>query len=374
MAVNGAHLRFKQGFGCSGRRAARMMHRLAAMAATCAAAWLPATAALAQADPMFPDTAVAPGPCASLGDARQRLACYDAAAAAPPAAAGAPAARTLPNLQGADWMTTDWELDGAHKRGTFRFFTYRPNFILPVHYSSDVNRNPTSPTPGRSAELPEYRNVETKLQISLRTKLAQSVLLPDADIWLGYTQVSLWQLWSSNLSAPFRSTDYEPEIIYLVPTPAALSQLPWGWRWRFAQVALAHQSNGQAEPLSRSWNRVYVGAGLERGEWAAIVRVARRLREDPQDDDNPDLTSFRGRADLSLVWDGELARLALNWRNTLRRLDRGSLELNWVHPVGGSRDDGLHWYLQVFSGYGETLLDYNFKQTSVGMGVTLFNF
>jgi phospholipase A1/A2 len=30
--------------------------------------------------------------------------------------------------------------------------------------------------------------------------------------------------------------------------------------------------------------------------------------------------------------------------------------------------------VQVFHGYGETLLDYNVRQTSLGVGLTLFEF
>ncbi|MCV4593474.1 phospholipase A, partial [Escherichia coli] len=92
----------------------------------------------------------------------------------------------------------------------------------------------------------------------LRTKIAQSVLLPHADLWLGYTQQSLWQVWNPSESAPFRNTDYEPEVIYVVPVPEGLARLPGGWRWSMAQAGVAHQSNGQSEPLSRSWNRVYL--------------------------------------------------------------------------------------------------------------------
>ena len=44
----------------------------------------------------------------------------------------------------------------------------------------------------------------------------------------------------------------------------------------------------------------------------------------------------------------------------------------WTHPVFPSRPDGLRWYVQVFHGYGETLLDYNHSQTSIGLGFTLF--
>lgn len=356
MVVNGLQVRMAWRFGCRGGAWPLVLALVLDLGAL-GTAW----------------AAPRPADCAKVEDPVQRLACYDnAAAASPPAPPPAMQGGQAPDP--ADWMSTDWELDAAHKRGTFHFFTYRPNFILPLHYSSAINRTPQSPSPGRDATLPEYRNVETKLQISLRTKLAEDILLPQADLWFGYTQVSLWQLWSGSLSAPFRSTDYEPELIYVVPAPAARAHLPGGWRWRFTQVAFAHQSNGQAMPLSRSWNRVYAAAGLDRGALSAVVRVARRMPEDSVDDDNPDLSAYRGRGDLALTWDGDQARTGLTWRSNLRDLKRGSLELNWLYPVSGSRNGGLNAYVQVFSGYGETLLDYNFRQTSIGLGVTLFNF
>jgi phospholipase A1/A2 len=334
--------------------------------------------------------------CAALADDATRLACYDrlagrAAATAPPVPAGrtpdqmapvtpaategaSPGGTGLQPQAAPSFLSRYWELDDADKRGTFNFTGYRPNFLLPLHYTSRLNTQPTSPTPGRSGQLGDYQRVETKLQISLRTKIAQSVLLPGADLWFGYTQQSLWQLYNRDQSAPFRNTDYEPEVMYVVPTPAALTNLPWGWRWRFGMLALAHQSNGQAEPLSRSWNRVYLATGFERGDVSLVLRANRRLREDAASDDNPDLTTFRGRGDVQLNWTPGRATASLLWRTNYRDFKRGALQFDWTYPVEPGSSRALRYYVQVFSGYGETLLDYNFQQTSVGLGLTLFEF
>ena len=69
-------------------------------------------------------------------------------------------------------------------------------------------------------------------QISLRTKVVEGLLLPQADLWFAYTQRSLWQLWDTQQSSPFRSTDYQPEAIYVIPTPPPLAPLWAGWNWR----------------------------------------------------------------------------------------------------------------------------------------------
>jgi len=329
--------------------------------------------------------------CAAIGAPADRLACYDklagrAASPGPDVAAGEPhpstsalapknATVSARNDRDGDasLVSKYWELDAQDKRGIFNFVGYRPNYVLPFHVTSRINRNPQSPTQA-PVSLPDYKTVEAKFQLSLRTKLAQDVLLPGADIWVAFTQQALWQVWNGKDSKPFRNSDYEPEAIYVVPTPKSWDELPFGWRWRYTQFGLAHQSNGQSDPLSRSWNRVYLGAGFERGDWSLTTKVVHRLHEDIATDNNPDLISFRGRADFQLNWAHGLHTASLLYRSTLRNANYGALQLDWSYPIFRDQPNGLRWYLQAFRGYGETLTDYNFRQTSFGAGVTFLQF
>jgi phospholipase A1 len=327
--------------------------------------------------------------CAAQQDDAARLACYDRlfrdparnapitppATGAPPVEGAGVAPRTLGASTGpaGSPLTTYWELRRADKRGTFVVRTHLPNYLLPLHVTSRINRTPSSPSRPAVPSTREHRRIEAKLQVSLRAKVVEGLLLPDADLWFAYTQRSLWQVWNRRDSSPFRSTDYQPEAIYLVPVPERLGALPGGWHLRFAETGLAHQSNGQSEPLSRSWNRFYVGAALERGEFGLHVRVDRRF-EESSEDDNPDLTDYIGNMEVRASWLPGLATATLSWRLNPDSLRRGSLQLDWTYPVQRDQPAGLRWYGQLFTGYGETLLDYNVRQTSVGLGLTLFQF
>ena len=357
-----------------------MLARLAIATALAAAASLPLHAAAQDASR-----------CAAEPDPAQRLACYDRlfrpdpdatpARPVPPAAAagaapGPAAAASAPSVAepSGSIMSKLWELEPADKRRKFVVRTYLPNALLPLHHTTRLNRAPQSPTRAALAPNTRYRSLESKLQVSLRAKAASDVLLPDADLWLAYTQRSLWQLWNSQESAPFRSTDYQPEAIYVVPIPPESRELPFGWQWRMVQAGIAHQSNGQALPQSRSWNRVYLGAGFERGDFGLLWRVHKRLPESSEDDDNPDLTDYIGRGEILATWLPGAATASLAWRTNLRSLGRGSVQLDLTYPVYGAEPAGLRWYLQLFSGYGETLLDYNHRQTTIGLGMSLFQF
>jgi phospholipase A1 len=298
-----------------------------------------------------------------------------ASASQPPGANPARSEREWPEgLLVSTLFNKTWELTPATKRGTFVVRTYLPNFVLPLHYTTSINETPGSPThPAGEAQI-HYKPIDAKFQISLRAKVAEGLFLPNADLWFAYTQRSLWQVWNPQESSPFRSTDYQPEAIYVVPVPEKLGKLPGGWQWRMAQLGLAHQSNGQSDPLSRSWNRVYGAVAFDHGEFGLTLRLNQRLHEQAATDDNPDLVHYIGNTEITASWLPGLATSTLTWRTNPGSWQRGSLQLDWTYPVDRTRPSGLRWYAQLFTGYGETLIDYNHRQTTAGLGLTLFQF
>jgi phospholipase A1 len=73
-------------------------------------------------------------------------------------------------------------------------------------------------------------------------------------------------------------------------------------------------------------------------------------------------------------WTPGRATASLLWRPTFSDLSRGAWQFDWTYPVFADPTRALRWYVQAFSGYGETLIDYNFRQTSLGVGLTLLEF
>ncbi|HEX2011007.1 MAG TPA: phospholipase A [Roseateles sp.] len=337
--------------------------------------------------------------CASIGAPADRLACYDkamgrapeptvpaaiAAASELPASTsllapkGSPLTAAAPPREGPPSLLSKfWELEAEDKRGLFNFVGYKANYVMPMHVTSRINRAPQSPSQAVVPQ-PNYRREEAKFQVSLRTKLLQDFLLPGGDLWAAYTQQAMWQIWNGKDSKPFRNSDYEPELSYVLPTARGLRRLPFlpdGWQWRYTQLGIAHQSNGQSDPLSRSWNRVNLSAGFERGDWSLITRMTQRINEPAASDNNPDLVDYRGRGEFQLNWAHGPHTLQLLYRSTLRDVAKyGALQLEWSYPVYADQPNGLRWYVQAFRGYGETLTDYNFRQTSIGAGLSFLQF
>lgn len=312
--------------------------------------------------------------CVKLPADADRLACYDRAHGRTPPPLQAPSATTAvpahnvptPTLAAPrSTLSTRWDLDGP-EGAMFAPRAYRPVYILPATWTDHVNRRPTSPAPRNSVTSDlELVVPETKYQISLKAKLGHHLLGTPVSLWGGYTQSSRWQVYNGAASRPFRETNYEPELMLVWPMQGQVL----GWQMRVASVSLTHQSNGRSLPLSRSWNRVVGTLALERDGWVAELRPWLRIRETPADDDNPDIEDHIGRGELLLGHYWRQQALTLQLRHSLRggNRSRGSAQLDWVFPLTGA----LHGHLQVFSGYGESLIDYNQAQTKVGVGVTI---
>lgn len=321
--------------------------------------------------------APAPNECTAIASDSERLACYDRlhgrtarpasetkkeAAAPAPSAAAATAA--VPAPAGSESMFDKaWGFDPSGAR--YNISLYAPNYFLAARYTTNLNTAPFDPLIGNIIKPgTELDDTEAAFQLSFKFRMWTT---DDRrwGAWAAYTQQSQWQLYndSGNASRPFRDTNYMPELI-LSHRPG----LRWGdLQWNLANLAFNHQSNGRSDVLSRSWNRVIASFGVEQGNLAVLGRLWYRIPESDGEDDNPTISDYYGWGDLSVIykWRGQsIAAMVRGNPGT----GKGAGQLTWTSaPLLGP----VRGYVKLFGGYGESLIDYNWRQTTIGVGVTL---
>ncbi|MHB0927056.1 MAG: phospholipase A [Gallionellaceae bacterium] len=308
----------------------------------------------------------------------ERLRCYDNAQAAatvsdmpqpeddeetPPAAAQAPAAER-------SYLTRAWNLDDKTSRDESklgRLMPHRQSYLL-VRKTGNVNNQPASPAIGHNTPTPyDFDALETKFQLSFKADIGSQkninlLGLKTLRLWGAYTQQSNWQMFNTRNSSLFRETNYEPELIATFGTgsPSGL---------KLVNLGLAHQSNGQHLPESRSWNRLYLQGGWEWGNTSLMARGWWRIPENSLKDENPDITEYVGRTDLVARWEpaDKSQAVAVLLRNNLNLAkNRGFMQVDWSMPVALGNSARLH--AQLTSGFGESLIDYNHRQNTFGLG------
>jgi len=104
-----------------------------------------------------------------------------------------------------------------------------------------------------------------------------------------------------------------PEVLLVVRNNYSIGD----WRGRMLGIGINHQSNGRADPLSRSWNRIMVNIGLDRDDWALVARPWWRI-SDGNEDENPGIEDYIGRGDITLVHRRGGNEFALMARHSLR--------------------------------------------------------
>ncbi len=270
-----------------------------------------------------------------------------------PTEASAPAKKS-------SYFTEIWELDKETRGKKHAITPYRSNFGLVFSHNSWPNPAPLQEVnPDKT-----LTKAEVTFQLSFKTKLWEDVLGQEMDLWFGYTQRSFWQLYNFDDSSPFRETNYEPELLFNVRTRFSFL----GFRVRFITLGLNHQSNGQSEPLSRSWNRLVANFGLEKGNLSLLLKTWYRIPEGVEDDDNPQMNKYLGYGEFWAYYFLKKHRFAAMVRNNLDfGENRGALQIEWSFPLFAQVAGYVQWYL----GYGENLLDYNHKVNRIGFGFIL---
>ena len=254
-------------------------------------------------------------------------------------------------------------LERVTQSNPFVLTPYRPNYVLPLAYQDSPNQ---ASTQGNGLA----QRMEVKFQLSFRIPLLQDVLGTQADLSIAYTGKSFWQAYDASRSRPFRETNHEPEIFLSVPV-----DWPWlGTRLDRVLLGINHQSNGQDLPTSRSWNRLYATFVWEVQDmlvslqpWWRIPEERKKGPDDPRGDDNPDIERYAGQFELVVAWRNDNDTYSAVWRNNARAENRGSLELGWSFPMTGR----ARGYVQYFTGYAESLIDYQDHHNRISIGILM---
>lgn len=277
-------------------------------------------------------------------------------ALAPAAALSATPEREEPELSAVDERIAK---EGEAFRNRFALMPHQPSYILPLTYSNKVNQQSFEDIDG------EVERLEMKFQLSIKLPLKRNLFGDNGHLSFGYTQVSFWQAYNSQVSSPFRETNHEPELMLSFFNDYRL----FGVRNRIITLGLVHQSNGQPGTRSRSWNRVYANFLFERNRWAFGLRPWYRIPESIEDDDNPDIDRYLGNGELIAAYRLGEHVLDLMVRNNLDAPNKGAIRLGWSFPI----NERVNGFVQYFNGYGESLIDYNTSINRIGFGILLTN-
>jgi phospholipase A1 len=228
----------------------------------------------------------------------------------------------------APWLAQEWAPNNDPLN------VYKQNYVLVYSQTNPTNDTPTSPNPQNQAtNTSPLDNRSLKFQFSIKHDLADFDRY--GSLWFGYTQLSFWQFYDAARSRPFRENNYEPEFIYSIRPNDLIA--PTGIFPSVINFGLVHQSNGQSNPMSRSWNRMYVQTGTEHNygsdhRLVVLLRLWHRIDEDALTDDNPDIAHYMGHGDIELRATRKIAA-------GRQPSSPGSAQCNLTFPHRGQRGD-----------------------------------
>jgi len=266
--------------------------------------------------------------------------------------------------------TTRMEAEAATAGNRFVLIPHKRNYFL-MSYADDPNDDAFKDL--LDNDDAQLDNTETEFQVSIKVALARDTFYNGDALQVGFTLKSFWQTFNEDESSPFRETNYQPEIWYRTPIPwnsFGSETMLWG-------IGVEHQSNGRSRELSRSWNRIYTTVTWLVEDYAFRFKPWYRIPEDDKDDptdtggdDNPDIQKYMGYFEFTGIHNSDGNEFGFMIRNNVgsgASHSRGAVQLDYTFPLWGR----VRGYAQFFNGYGNSLIDYNYNLTRVGVGILL---
>lgn len=184
----------------------------------------------------------------------------------------------------------------------------------------------------------------------------------------GYTQTSYWNLKDDSL--PFEDTSYKPELFHISKN---IGYRPSWLQGFFVQTGFKHESNGQAEPLSRSTNYFYIQPIFifyrEKSKLGLAVTPKLWIYID-NSDQNPDLADYRGYAEIDIaLGKGDSLVMVSKWRWAK---EGGSVQVDLSYPASHYLTDNINFYLhlQYVNTLAESLLNYQERTEAFRLGIS----
>lgn len=244
---------------------------------------------------------------------------------------------------------------------------HRGTYLLPIVYSPKTHedlytgiKNSKNGNHGRF-----YRNEETEFQFSFMIPIQRKMFESNFDFNVAYTHHAWWQLYNAEYSRPFRETNYMPELFvrYVDPSTSRFG----GFDLMAADFGFIHESNGQIQIISRSWNRLYGRAYLQSHGFQFFTTFWYRIPEKTSVDENSDIHKFMGFGEFEVAKSFGGHTLNLKTPIGARHV---SFDLKYSYPW----KENLRWYASIQTGYGHSLIEYNRSTQRFGLGFVLDSF
>lgn len=233
---------------------------------------------------------------------------------------------------------------------------YKPTYVLPFYYTgSPYNSVYTNFTPHNE----QLKHTEFKYQLSLKVPLWKDILSYSSSLYFAYSQLTYWQLY--NKTSFIRETDYEPEFFL---ANEIYQPIKGKWYLNFFNVGYDHQSNGNGNDLQRGWDRIYVEAITSTDDWMLSLRPWIIVATNSHNDN---VGSYLGYAKFLAAYKLHQQVFSFEITNLLAVPKRTTVNLTWSFPI----TPYLKGYAEIFSGYGQSLIEYNHRTNSAGIGLAL---